>query len=89
MYLLPRLEKMAFVASLTLTLFVIDSFRLLAYWSLDVLHPRHVLLSLLCSPLMLLGGWLGKRLNGRLSARGFVTALSLLIAATGLALLLS
>ena len=87
MYLLPRLGKAAFVASLTLTLFVVDTFRLVSYWYLDVLEPRHVLLSLLCVPLMVLGGWLGKAFNGRLSARGFVSALSLLIAATGVALL--
>lgn len=87
MYLLPRLEKVAFVASLTATLMVVDLFRLVSYWYLDVLQPRHVLLGLLCAPLMLVGGWLGKRLNGRLSPRAFVGALSALIAATGLALL--
>lgn len=86
-YLLPRLEKAAFVASLAMTLLVIDAFRLVSYWHLDVLELRHALLGLMCAPLMLVGGWLGKRLNGRLSARGFVLALSLLIAATGLTLL--
>jgi len=87
MYLLPRLGKAAFVASLTLTLFVVDTFRLVSYWYLDVLESRHLALSLPCLPLMLLGGRLGKALGGRLSDRGFARALILMIAGTGVALL--
>lgn len=88
LYLLPRLNKVAFVASLTLTLLIIDSVRLLSYWRLSVLEVRHILWALLFFPLMFVGSRVGKALNGRLSERGFVVLLCILVAVTGLALLL-
>lgn len=87
LYLLPRLNKVAFVASLTLTLLVIDSVRLLSYWQLSVLEVRHVLWALLFSPLMFAGSRVGKALNGRLSESGFVILLCIMVAVTGVALL--
>lgn len=88
LYLLPRLSKVAFVASLALTLLVVDTFRMLSYWYLSVLESRYLLWALLCAPIMIAGSRAGKALNGRLSEGGFVAILTLLVALTGIALLL-
>lgn len=88
MYLLPRLSKVSFVASLTLTLLVVDTFRLLSFGYLGVLEGRHVLWAVLFAPIMIVGSRVGKALNGRLSERAFVALVTALVAATGVLLLL-
>lgn len=82
-YLLPRLDRAAFVASLALLLLVLDLVKLPVLLEVGALGAREVVLGLLLAPVMLAGSMAGERLNGRLPERGFLAAVTGLVFATG------
>lgn len=86
-YLLPRLDRTGFVASLALLLLVLDLVKLPLLLEVGVLGIRECVMALVFAPVMLAGSLAGERLNGRLPERVFLAGVTALVFATGLWLL--
>ena len=86
-YLLPRLSRAAFVASLAMLLLVLDLAKIPLLVSAGALTLRDLALGLAATPVMMAGSRLGERVNGRLSERTFLSLVTTVVFATGLWLL--
>jgi hypothetical protein len=82
------LSNAAVVATGAGALFTSNCLKVVSYWSIGFLTWPMVWLSLLASPLLYLGSWLGWRLNAYLPSRWFALALIAISAAGSLKLLL-
>lgn len=87
-YLLPRMQKATFVASLALILGILDIVKLISYVQTGVMELRELWWGLLLAPLMAAGSWLGGLANRRLSTRRFLYIATGLVGCTGIALTL-
>ncbi len=86
-YMLPRLDRAAFVASLALLLLVLDLLKVPLLLDVGVLGLREILMGALLAPVMMAGSIAGERLNGRLPERAFLVLVTTVVFATGLWLL--
>jgi uncharacterized membrane protein YfcA len=82
------LSNAAVVATGAGALFTSNCLKVVSYWSIGFLTWRMVWLSLLASPLLYLGAWLGWRLNAYLPRRWFALALIAISVAGSIKLLL-
>jgi uncharacterized membrane protein YfcA len=83
------LSNAAVVATGAGALVTANCLKVVSYWSIGFLTWRMVWLSLLASPLLFAGSWLGWRLNAYLPRRWFALALIAISAAGSLKLLLT
>jgi len=82
------LSNAAVVATGAGALFTSNCLKVVSYWSIGFLTLRMVWLSLLASPLLYFGSWLGWRLNAYLPRRWFALALIAISVAGSIKLLL-
>ena len=82
------LSNAAVVATGAGALFTSNCLKVVSYWSIGFLTWRMVWLSLLASPLLYFGSWLGWRLNAYLPRRWFALALIAISVAGSIKLLL-
>jgi hypothetical protein len=88
MYLLPlRLEKSLFVGTSVLFFSVVNYVKLIPYYFLGQLNIGNLITSLLLSPLVPLGFWLGIKLHKRVDERLFYNLAYTFLLLTGLKLL--
>lgn len=86
-YMLPRLSRATFVASLAVLLLVLDLAKMPLLYSAGALTPRDLALGLVAAPVMMAGSRLGEQVNGRLSERVFLSVVTTVVFATGVWLL--
>ncbi|HEX7002843.1 MAG TPA: sulfite exporter TauE/SafE family protein [Trueperaceae bacterium] len=88
-YLLPRgLDRRQFVGTIAWFFFILNLVKLIPYGWLGLLSVRRLSLALALLPVAWLGAWLGVRLLGALDERLFTRLVTVLLAITGLQLLI-
>lgn len=90
LYLLTvGLSKEVFVATLVCVLLISDISKAALFTNLHILTPNLILIGLAVTPVMLLGGWAGRKLMDRLNDRQYVLYINILILVSGIILLIN
>ena len=81
-------DKRAFVGTFVLFFAIINLLKVFAYVKIDILNVEIVLLAVIISPLIILGGFLGNALNKRVSQKTFRAVVLAVILIIGISLLI-
>ncbi|KAA9004196.1 sulfite exporter TauE/SafE family protein [Paenibacillus spiritus] len=79
--------KKQFTANIAMLLAVMDTVKVVSYLTLGVLSVRNLLLVLLFVPFIYAGGYVGKRLNEKISEKSFYVVIHAIIFITGILLI--